>query len=423
MTTERQEMRENHQGRRRLIIWQLTLGLVAGVIAVAGPALPAAAKPTGIVQDPGFESQHDRWTVAAPWQSEGSEFRGIDQNLGLQKTGGQNAFIRASHTWNALTQRVPVKPNTRYTLTGWVHPSGNFDTGRFGVRAADGRTTLAQTGFGARPQGSDAYQQLDVTFDSGTNQYLTIFVGYTGPNADSWVQIDDIDLGGIYTNWAGYVVPSSPENYAPLDAVTAVWRVPDFTCGAADPRANEDIGAWIGLDGLDTSATESLVQVGTNSWCGPDPSGRVTLQHAGFWEVIDAGADSHTQPIGGFVAAGDEVSASIVREHDDPHIYLVTFSNLTRHWNAPTMPLRATNARAESAEIVIERPHTEPFSSSWPIGFSVPFQYVTVGGATLDYYRRITDVAVSDDRTWTYRPSDLRQANGFSSFTVGVSPA
>ena len=411
-------MHENRDRRRRLIGGYLVLALVAGVLTVVTTAAPAAAKPSGIVQDPGFELQRDRWAVAAPWQTEGPEFRGIDQNLGLQKTGRQNGFIRASHTWNAFTQRVPVRPSTQYTLTGWVHPSGNFATGRFGVRAADGSTTVAEARFGARPQGSNAYQHLEVTFDSGTNQYLTIFIGYTGPGTDSWVQFDDIDLGGIYTNWAGYVVPGSPENYAPFDAVTAVWRVPTFTCH----EGNENLGVWVGLDGLDTSATESLVQVGTDSRCGPDSSGRAALQHSGFWEVVDGGTDSNAQPIFGFIAAGDEVSASIVRKHDDPATYLVTFGNLTRHWTAPSMSFRAASARAESAEIVIERPHTEPFGSSWPIGFSVPFRYVTVNGATLDFYRLIPDVAVNDDRTWTYRPAGLQHVNGFSSFTVGASP-
>ncbi|WP_279581137.1 hypothetical protein [Fodinicola feengrottensis] len=78
----------------------------------------------GAVTDPGFEKQPTS-TVSAPWTVEGPDQHGIDRG-GQQHSGTNNAWIRtSSKNWNAVTQVVPVKPNTSYRLTGWIRDTAN----------------------------------------------------------------------------------------------------------------------------------------------------------------------------------------------------------------------------------------------------------------------------------------------------------
>ncbi|OLB78683.1 MAG: hypothetical protein AUI14_12425 [Actinobacteria bacterium 13_2_20CM_2_71_6] len=157
-----------------------------------------------LVRDPGFEGQQRFQVVGLPlpigpvgppWTTEGPDAHGIDSGLGLSHQGTYNAWIhpanRASRAWNAITQEVPVKPHTRYTVSGWVQTSGSLTDGFFGVRNSDGRTVLQETRFG--PAGP--YTRLSVTFDSGDNDKVTLFAGYWAPGSDSWLRFDDATLG------------------------------------------------------------------------------------------------------------------------------------------------------------------------------------------------------------------------------------
>lgn len=307
------------------------LFLVAALVAtlLTGFAGRASALPIGTVGDAGFEEQNSR-VISAPWSGEGPDYKGIDIDLGYQKTGRKNAFIRtSSRNWNAVTQRVSVKPQTVYYLEGWVRTSGNYTTGYFGARGTNGRT-IVQKNYG-KVISNGAYQFLRMAFNSGTNTSVTLYAGYNAPGTDSWVQIDDISLADSpYSNWAGYLVPSSPVNAAPR-AVTAVWTEPAFSCRQENP--DNQLSVWVGLDGFDASSTESLVQVGVHATC----LGDLYPEHRAFWEVVNAGVDTREQPVPMLVQAGDRMSASVVRSTADPADYILTLDNLSRPGQRQTL--------------------------------------------------------------------------------------
>ncbi|MFC0842226.1 hypothetical protein ACFH04_00510 [Streptomyces noboritoensis] len=392
----------------RCLILTLLTAVLGSLLTVMGPV--ASARPTGLIHDSGFEEQNSR-TLSGAWSGEGPDYKGIDIDLGYQKTGRKNAFIRtSSRTWNAVRQQVTVKPQTVYYLEGWVRTSGNYTTGYFGARGTNGRT-IVQKNYG-KVVTNGAYQYLSMAFNSGTNSSVTLYVGYVAPGADSWVQIDDLDLADSpYSNWAGYVVPSSPVNAAP-HSVGAAWTEPAFTC---QDVPNDHLGVWVGLDGLDTSATESLVQVGTHAACR---TGDLYPQHSVFWEVINAGTDSFAQSIPMVVQAGDRITASVVRSSADPANYIFTIDNLSRPGQRQTLTKRAPAARSESAEVVVERPHVST-GSTWPRSVSVPFSYVTVDGAPLDFYDTVAVRARQADTGIVYGPSAATtDSGGYSNFTV-----
>ncbi|MGH3730429.1 MAG: hypothetical protein ACRDTU_17000 [Micromonosporaceae bacterium] len=142
------------------------------------------------VTDPGFEMQPTS-SLNAPWRGEGPAAKGIDRGLGFAHNGGNNAWIRADDaSWNAILQTVPVKPNTNYRLTGWIHNSNNFSEGYFGVRAGTGSTPYAERRYG----GLTSYSPQTVEFNSGSHTTMTVFAGYWAPGADSWVRLDDVTL-------------------------------------------------------------------------------------------------------------------------------------------------------------------------------------------------------------------------------------
>ncbi|RPF43717.1 peptidase A4-like protein [Streptomyces sp. Ag109_G2-6] len=389
------------------------LFLVAALVAtlLTGFAGRASALPIGTVGDAGFEEQNSR-VISAPWSGEGPDYKGIDIDLGYQKTGRKNAFIRtSSRNWNAVTQRVSVKPQTVYYLEGWVRTSGNYTTGYFGARGTNGRT-IVQKNYG-KVISNGAYQFLRMAFNSGTNTSVTLYAGYNAPGTDSWVQIDDISLADSpYSNWAGYLVPSSPVNAAPR-AVTAVWTEPAFSCRQENP--DNQLSVWVGLDGFDASSTESLVQVGVHATC----LGDLYPEHRAFWEVVNAGVDTREQPVPMLVQAGDRMSASVVRSTADPADYILTLDNLSRPGQRQTLTKKAPAARSESAEVVVERPHVFTLGSTWPPAVNVPFSYVTVDGAPLSAYDALPLQARQNDTGTVYSPSPATtDSGGYSNFTL-----
>jgi hypothetical protein len=143
-----------------------------------------------LVVDPGFEFQTSS-TVSGAWVAEGADGHGIDRGLGFSQSGRNNAWIEDSTAnWNAITQWVSVKPNTAYTLTGWVQNNFTTNLGYFGVRQADGITVLQETPFSA----ASGYTQLSVTFNSGSISTVKVFAGFWGQNTDRRLRIDSISL-------------------------------------------------------------------------------------------------------------------------------------------------------------------------------------------------------------------------------------
>ncbi len=143
-----------------------------------------------LMVDPGFEFQTSS-TVSGSWVVEGPDSHVVDRSLGSAHMGSNDAQIRDSTAnWNALTQWVTVKPNTNYTLTGFVQNNFSTNLGYFGVRKSDGMTILQQTSFSAAP----GYTQQTVMFNSGSNSAVQVFVGFWGQSTDRWLRVDDVSL-------------------------------------------------------------------------------------------------------------------------------------------------------------------------------------------------------------------------------------
>ena len=92
--------------------------------------------------------------------------------------------------FNAITQRINVTPNTVYTLTGWLQNNFGSNFGYFGARASDGTTVLNEVKFYA----ASTYGKSTVSFNSGNNSSVVIYVGFYGTGADQFVRIDDVSL-------------------------------------------------------------------------------------------------------------------------------------------------------------------------------------------------------------------------------------
>jgi hypothetical protein len=144
------------------------------------------------VFDGGFEGQTSR-SIGFPWWTEGSDWKGVDSNLGTGQTGANNAFTWSTgRNWNAILQAVPVRPNTNYVLTGWVRTSGNVNAGFFGARLP-GQWPPRESQFGATGAG---YQRIEVRFNSAGSSSITVFGGLWGngtPGGD-WLQLDNVEL-------------------------------------------------------------------------------------------------------------------------------------------------------------------------------------------------------------------------------------
>lgn len=139
-----------------------------------------------IVSDPGFETQAET-LVMAPWYVVGTG--GIDRNLGNARTGQDNGYVRNGSGWNAIKQRVAVKPHTNYTLKGWVRTSTNNTEGYFGVRTPNNGAVISENRFASLPN----YTEQTVTFNSGPNSEVELYTGMWA-NGDTWVQLDDVSL-------------------------------------------------------------------------------------------------------------------------------------------------------------------------------------------------------------------------------------
>jgi len=143
-----------------------------------------------LVQDPSFEAQGSS-TISSPWKGQGPGRQLIDVGGGTAHTGANDGYVSSSATgFNAIIQIVAVKPNTSYTLTGWVQDNFAGSIGSFGVYGADGVTVVGQTNFGAE----SAYAPLTVTFNSGSDSTVTVFAGFAGQNTAVWMRVDDVAL-------------------------------------------------------------------------------------------------------------------------------------------------------------------------------------------------------------------------------------
>ncbi|MGP4079227.1 DUF4185 domain-containing protein [Pseudalkalibacillus sp. R45] len=161
------------------------------VVLMKSELNPGSPSPN-LIEDPSFENQTSE-TIDDPWDLESGE-GGIDQNIGTSRAGSQNTWLRNSSGWNAITQNVPVERNTEYELTGFVKTSQNNNAGYFGVRGEDGGI-IKETKY----ERNDQYTKQTVRFNSGDNEFVTVFTGMWA-NGETWVQIDDYMLVEVDSN-------------------------------------------------------------------------------------------------------------------------------------------------------------------------------------------------------------------------------
>ncbi|MFF5493432.1 carbohydrate binding domain-containing protein [Streptomyces aquilus] len=170
--------------RRRL----LALLATAGLALTGAVALPGTAQAANILTNPGFESGS-----VSPWSCTGN----LGSVVPSPVHSGAKALAGAvSSSDNAkCSQTVAVKPNTAYTLSGWVR-------GSYVYLGVDG-------GASTWTSSPSAYAQLSVNFTTGASQ--TSATIYThGWYAQGTYYADDISLDGPGGGGSDTQAPTAP---------------------------------------------------------------------------------------------------------------------------------------------------------------------------------------------------------------------
>jgi hypothetical protein len=207
-----------------------------------------------MISDPGFETQ-TATPIMAPWYVTGEG--GIDRNLGNARTGEDNGYVRNGSGWNAIKQRVVVKPHTNYTLKGWVRTSGNNTEGYFGVRVPNDGPVISENRFASLPN----YTEQTVIFNSGPNSEVELYTGMWA-NGDTWAQVDDVSLLRE-SNLVGHAGFESQ----PTSALTSPWYADghagmDRNLGFAHTGANNAFARY--NSGWNAIKQEVFVEPNTN---------------------------------------------------------------------------------------------------------------------------------------------------------------
>ncbi|NEB93072.1 carbohydrate binding domain-containing protein [Streptomyces bauhiniae] len=171
--------------RRRLLALVGTAALALG----GAVALPGTAEAANVLTNPGFESGG-----LSPWTCSGN----LGSVVSSPVHGGSKALQGAvsSSDTAQCAQTVAVKPNTAYTLSGWVR-------GSYVYLGVDG-------GASTWTSSPSAYSQLTVSFTTGASQTsATVYVH--GWYAQGSYQADDISLDGPGGGGGGDTqAPSTP---------------------------------------------------------------------------------------------------------------------------------------------------------------------------------------------------------------------
>lgn len=149
--------------------------LGTAALALAGAvALPGTAQAANVLTNPGFESG-----ALSPWSCTGN----LGSVVSSPVRSGSRALAGAvsSSDISKCSQTVAVRPNTAYTLSGWVRGSYVY----LGVDGGSSTWTSSPS----------AYSQLSVSFTTGASQ--TSATVYThGWYAQGTYYADDINLDG-----------------------------------------------------------------------------------------------------------------------------------------------------------------------------------------------------------------------------------
>jgi hypothetical protein len=132
------------------------------------------------VVDSGFDAG-----LVSPWFTEGTGSKVVSSgafgNPGVILSTGEQG-------WNAVLQTIPVRPFTQYEVNGRFKTPVN--TAFFGVRLP-GQWPPTETHFGPTPP-PDTWLVLRQPFNSGPNTSVTVFAGYWGTGAPTFMIVDDL---------------------------------------------------------------------------------------------------------------------------------------------------------------------------------------------------------------------------------------
>ena len=136
------------------------------------------------------------------------------------------------------------------------------------------------------------------------------------------------------TNWSGYADTGS--NFS---TVTGTWTEPGASCS----RGSTTYAAfWVGIDGYSSDTVE---QDGTLIECY-----RGTAYQYSWWEMYPT---NDIQVVGESLAAGDSISASVVRSGDS---YTLSVTDSTHSANSFTTTQSCSDCANSSAEWIAEAP-------------------------------------------------------------------
>jgi hypothetical protein len=135
------------------------------------------------------------------------------------------------------------------------------------------------------------------------------------------------------TNWSGYADTGSG-----FTQVSGSWKEPSASCGSATSLA----AFWVGIDGY---SSDSVEQDGTLIECYLG-----TAYQFSWWEMYPTNA---IQVVGESVAAGDSISASVVRSGDS---YALKVTDSTHTANSFSTTQTCSGCADSSAEWIGEAP-------------------------------------------------------------------
>jgi hypothetical protein len=199
------------------------------------------------------------------------------------------------------------------------------------------------------------------------------------------------------TNWAGYADTGSS-----FSKVTASWTEPGVSsCGSATSLA----AFWVGIDGYSSSSVE---QDGTLIECYLG-----TAYQFSWWEMYPT---NDIQTVGGTVAAGDKISASVVRSGTS---YTLAVTDSTHTANSFSTTQTCSGCANSSAEWIAEAPSGS--SGVYPLsnfGTWTASSATVTEGATAGVISSFTDdeiTMIDSSSNVKAQPSALNAGgNGFS---------
>ncbi|MDX2543318.1 carbohydrate binding domain-containing protein [Streptomyces sp. WI04-05B] len=247
--------------------------LGSATLALAGAvALPGTAQAANVLANPGFESGS-----LSPWSCTG--------NLGSITSspvhGGTKSLAgAASSSDNAqCSQTVTVRPNTVYTLSGWVRGSYVY----LGVDSGPSTWTTSPS----------AYAQLSVTFTTGATQ--TSATVYThGWYGQGTYYADDINLDGPGGGGSDTQAPTAPGTLRSTaktsSTVSLAWNASSDNVGVTAYDIYRGASQVLSVSG--TSATVSGLSPSTSysfSVKARDAAGNVSAASNSVSVTTDAG--------------------------------------------------------------------------------------------------------------------------------------